>query len=212
MCEATVTGGAIYVCHASSEAVNFISAAEDAGWVIKQCLVWVKNTMVLGRQDYQWKHEPILYGWKPGSAHAWHGKRNKTTVIDDTPGLSIDEEQNSFLVTVCLKNKTVQLRVPSYDIVRQCDETEESVWQVPKPARNADHPTMKPVRIPAIAIRNSSLAGEIVLDLFSGSGSTLSAADQLGRRCFAMELDPKYCDVICARWEKLTGKKAVLET
>lgn len=208
MLEATVPGGAIYVCHASCESVNFITAAEDAGWLIKQCLIWVKNSLVLGRQDYQWRHEPILYGWKPGAAHAWHAGRKETTVLEDRYGMSIDEDDGSYLVTVSTGDGAAVIRVPSYEVLHEQSADTETIWRVPKPKRNSDHPTMKPVRVPSMGIANSSRRGEIVLDLFGGSGSTMSACQQTGRRCFAMELSPGYCDVIVKRWEQLTGGKA----
>jgi site-specific DNA-methyltransferase (adenine-specific) len=75
-------GGAIYVWHASSEVINFGKAMVDAGWLLKQQLIWVKNTMVMGRQDYQWKHEPCLYGWLAGASHNWYSDRKQTTVIE----------------------------------------------------------------------------------------------------------------------------------
>jgi site-specific DNA-methyltransferase (adenine-specific) len=78
-----------------------------------------------------------------------------------------------------------------------------------KPLKNTEHPTMKPIPLIAKLIENSSKGGEIVLDLFGGSGTTLIACEQLGRKCRMMELDPKYCDVIIKRWEEFTGKKAV---
>lgn len=158
MLEAVAPGGAIYVCHADSEGLNFRKAMIDAGWLLKQCLIWVKNSMVLGRQDYHWQHEPILYGWKPGAAHVWNSDRKQTTI-----------------------------------------------WPFDRPNRNADHPTMKPIAIPANAIQNSSKAGDIVLDLFGGSGSTLIAAEQTGRICYTSELDPIYADVIVARYIAQAG-------
>jgi site-specific DNA-methyltransferase (adenine-specific) len=75
-------GGAIYVWHASSEIINFAKAMVDAGWLLKQQLIWVKNSMVLGRQDYQWKHEPCLYGWLKGDSHKWYSDRKQTTIIE----------------------------------------------------------------------------------------------------------------------------------
>ena len=155
-------GAAIYVCHADSEGINFRSAMVEAGWLLKQCLIWVKNTFVLGRQDYHWRHEPILYGWKPGAAHNWYADRKQDTV-----------------------------------------------WEVDKPVRNADHPTMKPIALVSKALQNSSKRGDLVLDLFGGSGSTLIAAEKTGRTAYLMELDPKYCDVIVKRWEQLTGQTAI---
>lgn len=78
----TKAGGAWYVWHADSEGANFRQAMKDAGIMVKQCLIWVKNSMVIGRQDYQWKHEPCLYGWKEGAAHGWYSDRKQTTVIN----------------------------------------------------------------------------------------------------------------------------------
>lgn len=155
-------GGAFYIWHADSEGLNFRKAVKDVGWLLKQCLVWNKNAMVIGRQDYQWKHEPCLYGWKQGGSHHWYGDRKQTTVID-------------------------------YN----------------KPVRNGEHPTMKPVGLFSCLISNSTKEGDSVLDTFGGSGTTLISCEQLNRKCYIMELDPHYCDVIIARWEKLTGKEAV---
>ena len=159
--EASAPGAAIYVCHADSAGTDFRQCMANAGWQVKQCLIWVKNSFVMGRQDYQWKHEPCLYGWKDGGSHHWYSDRKQTTVLN-------------------------------FD----------------KPLRNADHPTMKPVPLFGYQIQNSSKQGDIILDTFGGSGTTLIACEQLGRKCRMMELDPHYCDVIIARWEKLTGNKA----
>lgn len=155
-------GAPFYIWHADSEGYNFRKAVRETGWLLKQCLIWNKNAMVMGRQDYQWKHEPCLYGWKSGASHHWYGDRKQTTVID-------------------------------YN----------------KPVRNGEHPTMKPVGLFAYLIQNSTKEGDSVLDTFGGSGTTLIACEQLNRKCYMVELDPHYCDVIIARWEKLTGKEAV---
>ena len=156
-------GASFYIWHADSEGYNFRGAAHDVGWMIRQCLIWNKNTLVLGRQDYHWKHEPCLYGWKDGASHNWYGNRKQTTVMD-------------------------------FD----------------KPTRNGEHPTMKPIPLFAYQMEMSSKKGDNVLDLFGGSGTTMIAAEQLGRNAYLMELDPRYVDVIVNRWEELTGKKAQL--
>lgn len=158
----TKPGGAIYITHADIDGYNFRGAMTDAGWLLKQCLVWVKQSLVMGRQDYHWQHEPILYGWAPGAAHAFYGGRTQTTVLH-------------------------------FD----------------RPSRSEEHPTMKPVALIEYLLGNSSLRGSLVLDLFGGSGSTLIACEQTGRRCNIMELDPRYCDVIIDRWQRFTGKKVV---
>lgn len=154
-------GGVFYIWHADSHGNSVRSACKTVGWEIRECLVWVKNHFVLGRQDYQWKHEPCLYGWKKGT-HKWYGGRDKTTVLEYA-----------------------------------------------KPHSSHMHPTMKPIELLAEQIQNSSLPGDIILDLFGGSGSTLIACEQLNRKCYMMELDPKYIDTIINRWETFTGKKAV---
>lgn len=168
-----VDGGApIYVCHADSEGLNFRRAFIEAGFLMKQVLVWAKNSLVMGRQDYQWKHEPILYGWRDGGTHKWYGGRAETTL-----------------------------------------------WEIDRPSRSSEHPTMKPIALIAKALKNSSKEDDIVLDVFGGSGSTLIACEQFDRTCYMVELDPKYCDVIRKRyanfkeqgdkWEELTPAMAV---
>lgn len=154
-------GASFYIWHADSEGFNFRYAVKAVGWMLKQNLVWVKNSLVMGRQDYQWKHEPCLYGWKDGASHNWYAGRSETTTLE-------------------------------FD----------------RPNRNDLHPTMKPIPLFAYQIQNSTKEGDCVLDSFGGSGTTLIACEQLKRKAFLMELDQHYCDVIIARWEKLTGKKA----
>lgn len=208
MFEVTKEGGAIYVCHADSEGANFRSAMTNSGWLLKQCLIWVKNSMVLGRQDYQWKHEPILYGWKPGAAHNWYKDRKQTTVIEEDGQLSIQEIDGEKFITFKVGLEDIIIKVSDYEIVHRGDDTDNSTWFMDRPTRNAEHPTMKPIHLVVRAIENSSKYEDIIVDLFGGSGSTLIAAEETGRRGFLMELDPKYCDVIVKRWEKLTDKTA----
>lgn len=208
MFEVTAPGRAVYVCHAESEGVNFRSALTDSGWLLKQCLIWVKNQLVLGRMDYQPRHEPILYGWKPGAAHRWYGGRKQSTVIEDQSDVSVRLQNDEYLITFCNGIQVMTIKVPSYEVVHQGDGSDSAIWRFDKPLRNADHPTMKPVGIPARAIKNSSKPGDIVVDTFLGSGSTLIAAEQIGRTCCGLELDPVYCDVIIKRWEEFTGQKA----
>lgn len=129
----------------------------------RHTLVWVKDVFVMGRADYHYRHEAILYGWTPGAAH------------QEPP-----------------------------------DRKQDSVWEIPRPKRSEEHPTMKPLELIIRAIRNSTQKGEIVLDPFGGSGSTLIAAEQTGRKARLVELDPKYCDVIVTRWQNLTGLTAEL--
>lgn len=157
-------GAVFYIWHADSEGYNFRGAAKDAGWTVRQCLIWKKSSLVLGRQDYQWQHEPCLYGWKEGASHLWASDRKQTTILE-------------------------------FD----------------KPARNGEHPTMKPVALFEYQLLNNTKGGDMVLDSFGGSGTTLIAAEKNGRIARIMELDPKYCDVIVQRWQDFTGQIATLE-
>ena len=206
--EVCTPGTPIYICHADTEGLNFRRALIDAGWLVKNCIIWVKNQLCLGRMDHQMRHEPILYGWKSGGPHRWYGGRKVDSIIEETPGLSIAAVDNGFDVTFSDGVRFCSLRVPSYEVVTACYDDETSIWKTDKPQKNPDHPTTKPVDISKRAIRNSSLPGGNVLDCFLGSGSTLIACKQLGRVCYGMELDPIYCDVIVKRWEQFTGRKA----
>lgn len=203
-------GAAIYVCHADSEGSNFRGALEDAGWMVKQCLIWAKNTFVLGRQDYQWQHEPIWYGWKPGAAHRFYGGRKQGTIVDVAYPVEINKgvgENGETQIRIGGGLSDIVLEVTG-DVNVISTENTSTILKVAKPARNGEHPTMKPIALCGKCIANSSAQGDIVLDLFGGSGSTLIASEQLGRICYTTELDPKYCEVIIRRWEEFTGKKA----
>ncbi|MCK4981803.1 MAG: ParB N-terminal domain-containing protein [Victivallaceae bacterium] len=156
--EVMTPGASFYIFHADSEGYNFRGACRVAGLQVRQCLVWKKDSLVLGRQDYQWQHEPILYGWKDGAAHSWYSDRKQTTILE-------------------------------FD----------------RPKRSELHPTTKPVEMLVYLIKNSSQRGELVTDFFGGSGSTLIAAEQTGRKAYLMELDEKYCDVIRKRWAEFTN-------
>lgn len=203
-------GSAAYVCHADSEGRNFRQAFAESGFELKQCLVWVKNTFVMGRQDYQWRHEPILYGWRSGEAHRFYADRKQTTVIDDFEGVTFENADGKQKITIAFNGRTVQILADAATVVYDGGDELDSIWRFNKPSRNGEHPTMKPISLCSRAIRHGSKKGDIVVDGFLGSGSTLIACEQMERRCIGFELDPKYCDVIIKRWENLTGQKAVL--
>jgi DNA modification methylase len=157
-------GAAIYVCYSDMEAENFQRALKDAGWLLKQNLIWVKqNGFVVGRQDYHWQHESILYGWKPGAAHRWYSDRTQSTVLN-------------------------------FD----------------RPTVSREHPTMKPIDLVQYILGNSSAPDSLIYDGFLGSGTTLLAAQSMTgkRRVFGFEISPQYCEVICRRYENLTGDLA----
>jgi DNA modification methylase len=157
-------GGAYYVASPSSADVlpTFYETLAAASMPVRQQLIWVKDVFVMGRHDYHYRHEPILYGWKEGAAHVFAGGRSQDTV-----------------------------------------------WEIPRPRRSEEHPTMKPVELVARALRNSSGPRDVVYEPFAGSGSTIIASQQTGRRCVAIEIDPRYAQVAIERWEKFTGQTAV---
>lgn len=157
-------GAVFYIWYAGTKEHAFDKACQLTGWEVRQILIWAKNTMVMGRQDYQWKHEPCIYGWKGGAGHLWASDRKQTTILE-------------------------------FD----------------RPTANKEHPTMKPIALFDYQIQNNTKGGDIVLDLFGGSGTTIMACEQNGRNACVMEYDPKYVDVIIKRWENFTGEKAVLE-
>lgn len=156
-------GACFYIWHADSEGYNFRGACDESGLKVRQCIIWSKNCMVMGRQDYQWQHEPCLYGWKDGAGHLWASDRKQTTILNFN-----------------------------------------------KPSKADLHPTMKPIPLFDYQIKNNTKGGDIVLDLFGGSGTTIMACEQNGRVAYSMEYDPRYVDVIIKRWEEYTGEKAEL--
>jgi len=164
-CDNLQAGGAIYVCHAEGLGLDVIfrTAFAESGFKSAEIIIWAKDQFAFGRQDYHWRHEPIIYGWKTGAAH--------------------------YFIN---------------------DHTQDTVWEIARPKRSEEHPTMKPIELCAKAINNSSKKNQLVLDLFLGSGSTLIACEKTGRKCYGMEIDEHYCDVIIKRWEDFTGGKAEL--
>ena len=187
-------GGAFYVWFASREHINFETALNKNGLEVRQELIWNKNSLILGRQDYQWKHEPCLYGWKDGDSHYFIDDRKQTTVIEDKkPDIK--------------KMKKEEMQKLLEEIYS--DKTSTTIINEDKPSVNDLHPTMKPIKLIARQVKNSSKIGEKVLDLFGGSGSTIITCEQLNRKCYTMEYDPVYVDVIIQRWENFTGQKAV---
>lgn len=186
-------GAAFYVWHADIKGFEFRTALKEVGLTLRETLIWVKNALVLGRQDYQWRHEPCLYGWKEGAAHYFVDDRSQSTVIEDA-GVDYRKLKKDELLKLVLQLTDVS--IPNTVIYED------------KPTKNDIHPTMKPVKLMARLTKNSTKQEQLVLDLFGGSGSTLIACEQINRRCFTMEYDPKYCDAILDRWEKLTGEEA----
>ena len=176
--------GDIYICMSSSELHTLQKAFIDQGGHWSTFIIWVKNTFTLGRSNYQRQYEPILYGWFDGSSHYWSGARNLGDVVK-TEDMMVDASGDKYI---------------------KVDNLPGDVWEFPKPTSNKEHPTMKPIALVSRALINSSKKGDVVLDTFGGSGSTLIACEQVERYCYTMELDPKYCDVIRKRYANLIGE------
>ena len=183
-------GASIYVFYKELGEGVFITAMTDGGLTYKQELIWVKNQLVLGGSKYQSMYEPFLMGCKGKSIKVWNGGRKQTSVIESIDFMGEDELRDAIKELLA--------------------DQEPDVIRERKQLVNDLHPTMKPVRLIAKLIQNSSNKGDNVLDLFGGSGTTMIAAEQTGRSCYLMELDPRFVDVIVRRYETFTGEKAVL--
>lgn len=188
---AMAPGACIYVSHADTGRLPFTRAFLAAGFKLSQVLIWVKNAATLSRQDYNWRHEPILYGWKEGAGHYFCGDFTRNTVAEDS--LNLEKLSKTDLIA----------------LVKQIREERATVLHEDKPAKSELHPTMKPVALVRRMLEASTLEHQVVLDPFGGSGTTLIAAEQTNRVARLLEVDPKYCDVIVRRWQEFTGKKAV---
>lgn len=187
-------GGAFYIWFAQLQNKAFVDACEAVGLQIREYLVWVKSNFTIGYFDYHWRHEQCLYGWKDGRPHYFVNQRNHSTVLEGEP-LDFDKMSKNELKAF---------------VDKLLSETATTVLKYPIPHKNKEHPTMKPIPLIGYQLANSSRRGQTVLDIFGGSGSTLIASEQLGRRCFMVEIEPKYVDVIIKRWEEMTSKTATL--
>ena len=186
-------GGCFYIWYAQLKGSLFETALKNSGGKIRQYIIWVKNHFSLGMTDYQWRHEPCLYGWKNGANHYWDGRRDLTTVYDEKPNYKKMSKEE-------LLQEIKKLRG---------DNLPNTIIYEDKPARNEEHPTMKPVKLFQRLIKNSSKEDDAVLDPFGGSGTTIIACEKLNRTAYVMELDPHYCDVIRKRWTKWAEENGV---
>jgi DNA modification methylase len=200
-------GAAIYVAHADTERANFTSEFLSAGFKLSGVIIWKKDSLVLGRSDYQWIHEPILYGWKKGSSHKFFGGRKQTTVAE------LEINNSPFTVRADgLYQITIGDEIFIIDGAAKIENILSTMIKEPKPKRSDVHPTMKPTSLISRMLKNSAKPGSIVIDPFGGSGSTLIACEQLGMSARLCELSEKYCDVIIRRWCEYTGNDAILES
>ena len=220
----TIDEAAFYIWHASSTRRDFEDAMTAAGLMENQYIIWAKNGISLGRADYQWAHEPCFYASKAGISPKFYGDRAQHTVWRVTTrkdgqmmtvlgsGVVLTDGTGGKLCITDKPPKGKKMRYVRMEEGKPIDLFQEdrmqTVWEVARET-NTLHPTQKPVEIPIRAIENSSEPGEIVLDFFGGSGSTLMGAELTGRRCYTTELDPIYCDVIISRYVAQTGNIGV---
>jgi len=197
-------GCVFYIFYSSSQTVPFYQSVENNLATIRQQLIWVKNTIVLSFLDYHYKHEPIIYGWmdsdqaietgsQQGKIHYFTDSRNKATVFEDDINVKkLSKQQLQKIVTEIYREK-----IPN------------TIIRADKPSKNIEHPTMKPILLIAELIQNSSTVNNLVIDFFLGSGSTMVASHQLKRKCYGMELDCRYADVIVKRMLNLDSSLTV---
>lgn len=207
---------AFYIWHASSTRRDFEDAMLAAGLLEKQYIIWAKPAPVLGHADYQWSHEPCFYSEKAGQHAHFYGDRTQRTVWMATihsraamaaslaGGVVLTDGKGSKIYVSAKTPKGKKLRYvrvsdEGQTVDLQPDSTVSTVWEIGRDSKTI-HPTQKPLEIPIRAINNSSKPGDLVLDFFGGSGSTLIAAEKTGRRCNTIELDPKYCSAIIDRY------------
>lgn len=196
-------GAPIYVSYADAEAESFLGSFREAGFKRQSILTWVKNVQTLGRADHQPITESILYGWKPGARHTWYGGRKVNSVIDleyDNPFQKREDGRWQVKIgdRVLVIGGDVEIETHPTDAIHE-----------PRPSRSDLHPTMKPTNLIVRMLQNSAMPGDIVVDGFAGSGSTIIAAEQLGINARAIELDPGYADVILRRYWHYSGKRPV---
>ncbi|HEY6965851.1 MAG TPA: site-specific DNA-methyltransferase [Burkholderiales bacterium] len=186
------SGAAFYVCHASRSELEFLRAFRESGLHYAAAIIWVKDSLVLSRGDYHFQHEPIIYGAKEGGDVQFHGN----------PTDAHYEAGHEMMTYSWPKTGRHQFFG---------GRKQTTVWEIPRPRSSTMHPTQKPVELVGRALSNSSKGGDVIVDLFGGSGSTLLACEKLGRVARISELDPIFCDVIVQRWQNYSGKAATLE-
>jgi len=225
----TAEDAAWYVWHASATRTDYSLALRDTGLVELGYIVWAKPQMVLGWSDYRWAHEPCFYAARQGVRPAWYGGRDQTTVWRIAAGSPATGLRTAIGqgVTIATKDAEIHLTTvppkgrkirhihltPGQAVYLEAATGAEDLWEVSRDnghgQKDALHPNQKPVELARKALANSSADGDIILDMFAGAGSTLMAAEQLGRVCHALEIDPLYVDVTIRRWQAETTRHAV---
>jgi len=193
-------GDVAYVWHASVFSPEVAASLEACNFERRSLIIWAKSALAISRGHYHHQHEPCWYVVRKGKTGHWSGSRKKSTVW-------------RFLDDILKPQEEVYVRRVDADSLLAISGNESTVWEIPKPMKSeTGHSTQKPVECMRRPIQNNSLVGDSIYEPFSGSGTTLIAAEETGRICYAMELNPAYVDVAVTRWENFTGKKAELIT
>lgn len=191
-------GDVAYVWHASVFSPEVAASLEACSFELRSLIIWAKSSLAISRGHYHHQHEPCWYVVRKGKTGHWAGGRKKTTIW-------------RFLDDILKPQEDVYVRRADADSLFAISGNESTIWEIPKPLKSeTGHSTQKPVECMRRPIQNNSLVGDSVYEPFSGSGTTLIAAEETGRICYAMELNPAYVDVAVTRWENFTGRKAEL--
>lgn len=191
-------GSVAYVWHASVYTTVVLESLRCCDFEPRNLIVWSKNSLVLSRGHYHHQHEGCWYAVRKGCTAHWRGGRRQTTLwkyIDD----------------ILRPGEEVFARRVDAEMVQAISGDESTVWEIDRPRKSeTGHSTQKPVECMRRPIQNNSKPGDAVYEPFSGSGTTIIAAEKTGRVCYAVELSPAYVDVTVKRWEQFTGKKGKL--
>jgi len=199
-----------YIFFPSREFPNFSDAIESAGFNQPQMLIWNKNSFTLSFGKYKNKYEPFFYVRKGKKQKTWRGGNNKADV------LKTKRKPKRYTLEDHIKDasngENIEFKKPvknTKELIQILKENRPDVIDFKKPRKNDIHPTMKPVGLLEQLISNSSYRGDLIIDPFSGSASTIIASEKLQRRCYAIELDPIYLEASIKRWENFTGREAI---
>jgi DNA modification methylase len=212
--------GAYYICCHRLQPDNLMNALTASGLDWRAQIVWYKNHINLSNSDYKSAYEPVVYGWV--TDHNFYGAKGQADVLEVSRGPDLQPTIRTSGGTLFLKigehyykmerigRPRVYLEVEDRATLAFFNNGSTDVWEIARTKKNDLHPTMKPIELIEQALKNSTLPGDLVLDMFAGAGSTLIACEKHNRRCATVEMDPHYCDVTIQRWQDFTGQKAQL--
>ncbi len=197
-----------YIFTGQKEIGTLQDAMESVGLNAHQSIIWKKHRIGFGGSDYQHQWEPIVYGWKNHATRYMVEDRTLSDVWDE-----LNDIKSTFdgeYTEVKFDGTVIKIKGKAEGFIKR-NKKKTDFWQFDRPAKSELHPTMKPVALICQAIHNSSKQGDIVLDTFLGSGSTLIACEKTGRTCYGVELDPKYIDTIIQRYKDYTGRDDIIK-